>query len=298
MSGTLPPLKALHTFEVAARFLSFSRAAEELYVTQGAVSKQIRLLEGFLGRTLFERSPSGLQLTAAGRDYLPEVSAALERIRRVTAKVQQSADNSNNLRLNLIPSFSNLWLIPHLADLHRALPEVNLTQSTGDGPYGFEMDGADMAIRCLPLSRSIPDAELLLAETLIPVIHPARLQRHPIETAAQLLDHPLLIHTTRPQLWSSFITSLELVDAGEAEFRHGFEHFYMLVEAACQQQGIALVPDFMAREALLAGDLVNPLNIRYASGYGFYFLVPAHKARRPLIQKFRDWLKISLNEGH
>lgn len=297
MPGSLPPLKALHTFEVAARSLSFSRAADELFVTQGAVSKQIKLLEDFLGKALFERTASGLVLTEAGREYLPGVSESLENIRKVTARVQQTQQERNNLVFNLIPSFSSLWMIPHLAQMHQAIPSLNLTQIVGDGPYRFDENSADMAIRCLPLSRSRENAELLIEETLIPVIHPARLKRHPVASFDQLLDHPLLMHITRPQLWGNFLKSLELQSSRAPEYRHGLEHFYMLLEAARQQQGIALLPDFMVRETLERGELVSLLDIRYASGYGYYFMTPAFQAQPQLVSDFKGWLKEQLLAG-
>lgn len=297
MPGTLPPLKALHIFEVAARSLSFSRAAQELFVTQGAVSKQIKLLEDFLGKPLFERTATGLVLTEAGREYLPGVSESLETIRKVTAKVQQSQQERNTLVLNLIPSFSSLWLIPRLADMHHQIPSLSLTQVAGDGPYRFDENSADMAIRCLPLSRSIDNAELLVRETLVPVIHPQRLQRHPIHQPDDLFDHPFLMHITRPQLWGSFIQKLELQSERTPEYRHGLEHFYMLLEAAHQQQGIALIPDFMAQDVLARGELVSPLDLRFSSGYGYYFLTPAFQTQPQLVEDFKVWLKRQLSAG-
>lgn len=297
MPGSLPPLKALHTFEVAARSLSFSRAADELFVTQGAVSKQIKLLEEFLGKALFERTAAGLVLTEAGREYLPGVSESLETIRKITARVQQTQQERNNLVVNLIPSFSSLWLIPRLAQMHREIPSLNLTQIAGDGPYRFDQNSADMAIRCLPLSRSYENAELLVHETLVPVIHPARLARHPVENPEQLLDHPLLVHITRPQLWGSFLNHLNLKRDRVPEYRHGLEHFYMLLEAAQQQQGIALIPDFMAQSALLRGELISLLDIHYSSGYGYYFLTPNFQTQSQLVSQFRQWLKQQLLAG-
>lgn len=297
MPGSLPPLNALRTFEVAARRLSFSAAARELCVTQGAVSKQIQLLEGYLEQPLFERTPGGLVLTASGRQYLPAVSAAIETIKSATAMLQQHVHASDHLTLNLTPSFSNLWLIPRLNQLSRVLPELQLDMEVGDGTFHFRDTEADMAIRCLPLSLSREHSTLLIEEVLLPVIHPDLLRHHPLRTAADLLAHPLLLHTTRPQLWGQFLRQL----GGEGEalptprYSHGFEHFYMSLEAARCRQGVALVPDFMAAAAVAAGEVVHPLGIRYRSGYGFYFLVPSYRERTPGIQRFRAWLQQQLN---
>ncbi|WP_432697521.1 LysR substrate-binding domain-containing protein [Marinobacterium sp. YM272] len=298
MPGSLPPLNALRTFEVAARRLSFSRAARELCVTQGAVSKQIQLLEQYLEQPLFDRAPSGLVLTEAGRLYLPAISQAIEKIQTATAILQQRAHESSSLTLNLTPSFSNLWLIPRLDALWQAMPELNLTMLSGDGEFHFRDSEADMAIRCLPLSLSHEHSVLLREEELLAVIHPDLLREAAIEKPMDLLAHPLLQHTTRPQLWRQFLEQVTGQEPRELQLRynHGFEHFYMSLEAARQRQGIALVPDFMAAAALAAGEVVNPLGISYHSGYGFYFLVPPYRSGTQGIQQFHSWLSQQLNQ--
>lgn len=297
MPGSLPPLNALRTFEVAARRLSFSRAARELCVTQGAVSKQIQLLEQYLEQPLFDRTPSGLVLTEAGRLYLPAISQAIEKIQSATALLQQRAHESSSLTLNLTPSFSNLWLIPRLNAMREAIPELNLAMLSGDGEFNFRDSDADMAIRCLPLSLSHEHSVLLREEELVAVIHPELLQAAPIEKPLDLLAHPLLQHTTRPQLWRQFLQQVTGTEPRglQPRYNHGFEHFYMSLEAARQRQGIALVPDFMAADALAAGEVVNPLRISYRSGYGFYFLVPPYRSRIQGVQQFHGWLSQQLN---
>lgn len=294
MAGSLPPLKALQTFEVAARKLSFSKAADELFVTQGAVSKQIKVLEEYLERALFDRSAGGLQLTEAGREYLLAISESLETIRKATARVQQSSEDANNLRIDIIPSFSVLWLLPRLDSLHANLPHLNLTQVVGDGPYKFEANSADMAIRCLPISAAMSHAELLISETLVPVVHPELLLKHPVNTPEDLLKLPLLAHITRPQLWSNFLKALGIVSVSEPKYRHGVEHFYLSLEAARLKQGVALIPDFMAADALAKGDLVSLLDFKYPSGYGYYFLTPVYQSHNSLIIRFLEWIRSEL----
>ncbi|MBS99363.1 MAG: hypothetical protein CMI01_11890 [Oceanospirillaceae bacterium] len=298
MPSSLPPLNALRTFEVAARKLSFSAAARELCVTQGAISKQIQLLEQHLEQPLFDRSSSGITLTEAGRQYLPFISRAMETIQGATAMLQQNVHGPQSLVLNLTPSFSNLWLIPRLAQLNKAMPELSLRMISGDGAYQFQGAEADMAIRCLPLSLSHEHSTLLVEEVLLPVVSPERLRHSPIHEPLDLLSHKLLLHTTRPQLWRQFLQQwIDLTGTGfQPRYNHGFEHFYMSLEAARQGQGIALIPDFMARDALQSGELVNPLGIQYQSGYGFYFLVPPYRSRNGGVQQFYHWLLDALNE--
>ena len=293
MPNKLPPLNALKVFEVAARKLSFSKAAEELCVTQGAISKQIKALEEHLQLALFDRTNTGLQLTKAGKQYLPTIMAALEQIQSSTANLQQLESSYHSLTLNITPSLSNLWLIPRLKSLGKALPNLRLNMISGDGVFKFHQASADIAIRCLPLSLSHENSILLAEEVLLPVIHPDLLKDHPIEQNEDLLKHPLLMHTTRPQLWSQFLGNI-LLDGNQTltpSFHHGFEHFFMSIEAAKQKQGIALVPDFLASDFIKRGELLNPLDIRYRSSYGFYFLVPSYRQQHDQVQQFYQWLQ-------
>lgn len=308
MHRRLPPLNALNVFEVAARKLSFSLAAEELCVTQSAVSKQIKALEHHLQLTLFERTSSGLVLTPAGQQYLPTVMQALAQIQHATQRLQQGHDTPRDVTLSISTSLTSLWLIPRLDALETQFPQLRLHIVSGDGDYQFHPDSADLAIRCFPLnSRDIApshqDASLLLKETLIPLIHPDLLQRTPIHRAADLLQHELIRPTTRPQLWSQCLdallntttslsptTSSALTPSTPApRYHHAFEHFFMALEAAQRGQGVALIPDFLADEALAQGRLVNPLGLRYPSGYGYYFLMPAYRRQHALNQQLFDW---------
>ena len=293
MPNKLPPLNALKAFEVAARKLSFSKAAAELCVTQGAISKQIKSLEEHLQLALFDRTTTGLALTKAGKQYLPTIMSALEQIQSSTANLQQLETNNHSLKLNIIPSLSHLWLIPRLKRLSEALPNLRLNMVSGDGAFQFHQASADIAIRCLPLSLSHENSTLLAEEVLIPVIHPDLLSQTPINQAQDILKHPLLMQTTRPQLWSQFLSSV--LEGGKPQeapnFHHGFEHFFMSLEAAKQKQGIALVPNFLATEFIKKGELVNVLDAEYKSSYGFYFLVPSYRQQNDHVQQFYHWLQ-------
>jgi DNA-binding transcriptional LysR family regulator len=299
LPNKLPPLNALKVFEVAARKLSFSKAAEELCVTQGAISKQIKSLEEHLELALFDRTNTGLKLTKAGKQYLPTIMSALEQIQSSTANLQQQESSSQSLTLNITPSLSNLWLIPRLNKLSESLPNLRLNMVSGDGVFQFHQASADIAIRCLPLSLSHENSTLLAEEVLLPVIHPDLLSKIPINTVSDILKHPLLMHTTRPQLWSQFLNRVltEDKDTHSTCFHHGFEHFFMSLEAAKQKQGIALVPNFLALEFIEKGELVNPLNIQYKSSYGFYFLVPAYRQQNDQVQQFYQWLQGEINSN-
>ncbi len=291
MINHFPPLNALRVFEVAARKLSFSKAADELCVTQGAVSKQIQLLESYLSRPLFNRTPQGLTLTEAGKHYLPEITAAMQQIVSATAALQQA--RKNTLTLNISPSFSNLWLIPKLSELQHSLPDLKLSMVTGDGPIQFGEQEADLAIRCLPLSLNHEHATLLTEEILLPVVHCDLFLQNATSSKEALLSLPLILHTTRPELWTQFYSYLfpdseAILSSNSCAV--GFEHFFMSHAAILQKQGVGLLPDFMIESTLASSNLVNPFGIRYASGYGYYLLTSPYKAYDPNIMALKAWL--------
>lgn len=293
MRRELPPLNALKAFELAARHLSFSKAAEELCVTQGAVSKQVHALEEYLEQPLFERYATGIALSEAGLRYLPTISSALDSIQYATAQLQQSINKANTISLNVTPSFSTLWLIPKLEHLHQQYPELNLDITTGDNSFNFVDTNADLVVRCLPISANYEHAELLIEENLLLVASPILMERQSIQNVTDILKHTLLPHITRPQLWSQFFSHIDSSQKPlpTPKFGMGFEHFYMSLEAINNQMGIGLIPDFMVQPSINKGELVNPLELRLRSGFGFYLMTPGYKQHLNHVQRIRDWLK-------
>jgi len=301
VSSNLPPLNALKVFEVSARKLSFSAAATELCVTQGAVSKQIKILEAYLQLSLFDRTSKGLRLTEAGNFYLPTVMAALEQIHSSTVSLQQSNSSTRYLTINVSPSLSNLWLIPRLNKLSHAFPSLRLNIVSGDGAYQFHQASADIAIRCLPISLNHQNSILLREEILLPVIHNNLIADSPIQGAKDLLRYQLIGSTTRPQLWQQCLSSLLNNENWESkpDFYHSFEHFFMSLEAANQGQGLALIPDFLAESYIDSGNaginLSNPLGLSYVSGYGYYLLMPLYRHQDPVVKQVYQWFKDNLS---
>lgn len=290
MRHNFPPMNALKVFEVAARHLSFSKAAEELFVTQGAVSKQIQSLEQYLEQPLFHREKGRLSLTDAGKLYLPTISEAMDNIQSTTALIKQSVANSNALLINTTPSFSTLWLIPQLNNIKAQFPDLTLqvTSTHSDNILSAE---SDVIIRCLPISPSQDPESLLVAEELVAVISRERLQSSPMNAATDILNHPLILHTTRPQLWTRFLSHYLAEDYRPPQFSDGYEHFFMSMEAAKRGQGIALLPTFLAGDLIEKGELVNPMQIRFMSGYGYYFSVPVHKRNNVRVVELTRWMK-------
>ena len=295
MHRNLPTMSALKAFEASARSLSFSRAAEELFVTQGAVSKQVQQLEQLLDHNLFERLPSGLRLTAAGERYYPPVCQALEILQSHTAQLRQTDRQAAVVSLDISPSLSSLWLIPRLADFNAAQPQIHLDIRAGDGPLNPRTLDADLAIRCLPLG-NYADSRLLMPETLLLIANSNQPASATLDDPAALFQQPLIPHLTRPQLWLSLLAD-QFPDATEnLQFGPGFQHFYMTLEAVLHGAGLGLIPDFLAQSALARGEVVNPMGIRFASGYGYYLLLPPHKAALEKNGRVRDWLLTAFDE--
>ncbi len=284
----LPPLKALRVFEAAARHLSFTRAAEELHVTQAAVSHQVKALEDYLGMPLFRRRNRALRLTAPGQDYLPAVRRAFEVLRDATERLLQSRGRET-LTVSVLPSFAARWLVPRLGRFVHANPDIDLRVAPSEQLADFERDGVDVGIR-YGLGR-YPGlrADRLLSEDIFPVCSPA-LQRgdKPLQRPADLCHH-VLLHDDDHGDWRTWLLAagVDTVDPGRGPV---FTDSSMLIQAAIAGQGIALARGVLVRDELAAGRLVQPFTLSLPTDYAYYIVCPAAAAERPALARFRQWL--------
>jgi len=295
MKRSLPPLNSLKAFESAARCLSFSRAAEELCVTQGAVSKQVQQLEQYLDQVLFERLSTGIRLSSAGERYFPVISQSLDAIGSVTSQLKQTARKASVVSLEVTPSFSSLWLIPRLTKFSSSHADIHLEISSGDGHVNSRELNADIAVRCLPIG-SYADTHLLVKEQLCLLAGREQQASAPLFSLEDLGQQTLLPHLTRPQLWQKLLAEQFLHAPSELHFGTGFEHFYMTLEAVQHGVGIGLVPDFMAMAGLCQGQLINPMNTRFDSGYGYYLVIPEYKAAIQKNARVKQWLQAQFTQ--
>ena len=259
MSHDLPPLNALRAFEAAARLNSISQAANELHVTHGAVSRQVRSLEEHLGVALFSKEGRGIKLTDAGI-RLRDVSAELfNRLRSTCAELQQGQADAPFV-LACPGSLLARWFIPRLDRLNRELPELRLQLSASEGDLDPRRSGVDA-----PLWFAEPpwpaDMQVfeLAAERIGPVLSPRYAQFAALHQApaAALLGEPLLHTSSRPQAWPSWAASNGL-DASALKLGQGFEHLYYLLEAAAAGLGVAIAPQQLVTDDLAGGRLVAP----------------------------------------
>lgn len=291
LSGsTLPSIKALRTFVSVAHNLSFSKAAQELCVTQGAVSKQIAALEQQLGQALFERHIDGITLTQMGEQYLPSILEALETVQSATARLKQLEDDEEVVNLDVTPSFASLWLIDALARYQREHEGIRFNIKTGDGPIRGLNTKSDIIIRCLPISAHYENSTLLTGENLLLVGSANLLSAHPITTLDDLTLHRFIPHITRPHLWEQF-REQSSPKTPMTFYEVGFEHFFMSLEAVKNNTGLALVPDFMVAPLVAAKQLVNPLNLNLSSQYGYYAFTPNHRLSTRRVYEFNQWLQ-------
>ncbi len=259
MSQDLPPLNALRAFEAAARLLSVSKAGEELHVTHGAISRQIRALEEELGIRLVSKDGRGIKLTDAGMRLRDVAGETFERLRLVCAELKRQTQDAPFV-LGCPGSLLARWFIPRLDRLNRELPELRLQLSTSHG----ELDPRSPQVDATLLFAEPPwpaDMQVfeLAAERIGPVLSPryarfAELHRAP---AAALLGEPLLYTSSRPQAWPSWAAGNAL-DSGALRYGQGFEHLYYLLEAAAAGLGVAIAPQQLVADDLAAGRLVAP----------------------------------------
>ncbi|NOI74063.1 LysR family transcriptional regulator [Vibrio coralliilyticus] len=289
----LPSIKALRSFIAVAHHQSFSKAAEELYVTQGAVSKQIAILEQMVGQPLLERQLNGIELTTAGKQYLPKVIEALEIIQHATASLIQSDTQQELLTIDVTPSFASLWLLPKIEEFRRLHPQLQVKIRTRENTQLKLAGESDIALRCLPLSQHYEHSQLLCQEKLLLIGEQSAACS---DVTSVLTQHALIPHTTRPQLWELFKLEHQCAESLNY-YGVGYEHFYLSLEAVKRGKGLALVPDFMASETLENAQVSNLLGLSMLSGYGYYLSVPNYRLASRKVQRFHQWLRDELAEN-
>ncbi|NOI27026.1 LysR family transcriptional regulator [Vibrio coralliilyticus] len=289
----LPSIKALRSFIAVSHHQSFSKAAEELYVTQGAVSKQIAILEQMVGQPLLERQLNGIELTTAGKQYLPKVIEALEIIQHATASLIQSDTQQELLTIDVTPSFASLWLLPKIEEFRRLHPQLQVKIRTRENTQLKLAGESDIALRCLPLSQYYEHSQLLCQEKLLLI---GEQSASCSDVNSVLTQHALIPHTTRPQLWELFKLEHQCAESLNY-YGVGYEHFYLSLEAVKRGKGLALVPDFMASETLENDQVCNLLGLSMLSGYGYYLSVPNYRLASRKVQLFHQWLRDELAEN-
>ena len=290
----LPPLNALRAFETAARHMNFSRAAEELSVTPGAVSQQIQNLEDYVGAALFKRTPKGLLLTDGAQIALPALREAFDRLAEAASMLTAAVDG-RRVTVSAAPSFAAKWLVPRLGLFEAAHPEVDVWLSAGMELVDFASGEIDVAIRYG--SGRYPGLEVirLMSETVLPVASPAFLAERPLNTPEDLAGH-ILLHDGSPDAddscpdWSMWLTARGIKGVDGARGPR-FNQSSLVIEAAMNGRGVALAKRALAQADIDAGRLVAPLQINTAVDFAYFVVHPKAKGRLPQVKAFVKWLE-------
>jgi LysR family glycine cleavage system transcriptional activator len=288
MRPRLPPLNALKSFEAAARHESFTRAAEELCVTQGAVSHQVKALEASLAIKLFNRERQRLIITEAGRDYLTIVRDALDRIAVGTERLLER-QNAGVLTVSTSPDFAAKWLVHRLGHFAEAHSGIDLRVSATLHHVDFAREEVDLAVRHGDGNWPGLDTVRLSAEKLFAVCSPKLLSgRRRLSKPADILKFPL-IHMDNRADWKNW---LEAAGIDDAAVTHGpvLNRASMVIDAAINGQGIALARTTLAAWDLINGRLVRPFAVSVPLSKTYWIICPKATATLPKIVTFRDWL--------
>ncbi|SFE26640.1 LysR substrate-binding domain-containing protein [Roseivivax sediminis] len=284
---TIPPLGALRALEALDRLGSATAVAEELDLSQSAVSRQIRTLEDTLGVPLVRREKRRLELLPAARDYAQTVRGALDRIAQASLALRLP-ERAGSLDLAMLPTFGMHWLVPRLPDFARRHPDVTVNLATRIRPCDFAADPFDAAIEFGGAEPRPGTRRLRLRpERMLPVCAPDLLPGGPASPAA-LTDLPLLHMETRPASWRDWFAAQGVSAPGQAGTT--FDQFVAMREGAQAGLGVALLPDYLVETELATGRLVRAANAAPVTLGAYHLVWPAERAESRALRQFRDWI--------
>lgn len=290
MKRLLPPLNALRAFEAAGRLGSFKEAAAELHVTHGAVSQQVRLLEEWLGASLFERHNRRVALTPAARAYLDEIGPLFEQLSQATARYGVPETVARSLSVNAPATFTLRWLVPRLANFRAEHPDVDVKVETSNEPVESLKERYDVVIRGGPDTFYGYSMRPFLTEARIPVCSAALLERLPLRVPGDIRRHTLLHTSSLPRLWPDWLASAN-IPALRPAAALTFDHFFLTLQAAIDGIGIAMGPTALVSDDLAAGRLVAPFDGPRLPSRSYCTYVADGHDTDELIVLFRTWLE-------
>ncbi len=284
----LPSISSLRALEALDRLGSASAVAEELNLTQSAVSRQLQTLETQMGIDLIQRDRKRLSLTASAQDYVIEIRQALNQIAQASLRLQV-APVGGTLNLAILPTFGMRWLMPRLPEFSRLHPDVTINMSTQLRPFNFATEPFDAAIHFGIPNWPDTDALMLKKERVLPVCAPSLIQQNLNVSPQQLLRLPLLHIQTRPNAWQDWFREMGVEN--EAPLAGTlYDQFSTITQAALHGLGVALMPEYLIEQDLATGRLIA-LSPTAIEAKGAYYLVwPRNKSRDQSLTEFRHWL--------
>lgn len=286
----LPPLNAVRAFEAVARHLSITLAAEELHVTPGAVSRQVQVLEEYLGVALLKRGHRQVTLTRQGAAYQSSASRAIELLRTASGRLRKSA--RKQLKVRAYTTFAMRWLIPRLSGFHAAHPDIQVLLTASLEDADFKRDDLDGAIRLGDGKWPGSVAHRLVSNILVPVASPTLLKtRLPLRKPADLAHHTLLHSIARPDDWGRWLEEAGAGSSVDGYSGMTYESSAMANAAAVEGQGLAIAQLFLVEADLASGKLKRPFARSVDMGdFTYYLLVPVHRPESDEMRQFRLWL--------
>ncbi|MEZ5893207.1 MAG: transcriptional regulator GcvA [Parvularculaceae bacterium] len=297
----LPPLNALRVFEAAARHLSFTKAAEELHVTPGAVSQQIKALEDFLQTPVFRRQKRALLLTDEAQASLPVLREGFDKLMEAGDILSRKAD-AGRLTVSVAPSFASKWLVPRLDRFQEAHPDIDVWVSADMNVVDFAVDDVDIAIRYGTGRYAGLVTEHLMAEKIVPVCAPSLLTGdHPIKKPEDLVHHTLLHDSPNDKdpgcpTWPMWLKAAG-VDHKSGDRGLKFNQSSLVIEAAVAGKGVALAKAALALADLEAARLVIPFDLTTPTEFSYYVVHPPSKSSSPAVKAFKAWLIKEVNDS-
>ena len=292
MARRIPPMNPLRVFEVVARTQNLTLAAQELHVSQSAVSRQIAVLEMYLGVELFRRERHGVTLTRAGQSYADEVVPAFDAVATATARLLRST-SQGALRVRTYTTFAAKWLIPRLPDFQAQFPSIEVRIDNAIPDVDFDRDPADLAIQFGDGRWPRVNSDMLFGDEMEPVCTPAYLQSHKGsrgKTLQPLLKHRLLVSHYRRADWDDWLAFAQMADVAKDTERMSFGSSVMTWQAALDGLGIAIGQTAMLKSELESGRLIRPFEQPYRRDKAYYLVRPLVQRESKKIVAFRDWL--------
>lgn len=295
MRRKIPSTAALAVFEAAARHQSYTKAADELAVTQSAVCRQVASLEGFLGVRLFQRSRRGVALTDAGLGYARQVRARLDEVERDALSLMARGGDGGTLELGVVPTFATKWLLPRLPAFQQSHPAIQVNLTARTRPFLFDDTSFDAAIHAGVSAWPGTESLFLMEESLVAVCSPQIAGSRRKFTRADWQRHTLLQQSTRPYAWREWFAASGLNVEGDLAGPR-LELFSMLAEAAMHGMGVALVPAFLVQDELARGRLVVVSQQAVSSGRSYFLIYPEQKSGSAALHAFGRWLQSQAKE--
>ena len=288
MRPRLPPLNALRAFEAAARHRNFTKAGQELNVSQSAVSYQVKSLEEHLGLKLFTRTAAGLVLTSAGEEYLSALRYAFDSIAYATARVK-SASAMTRIKVSTLPQFAHYWLLPRLPDFSAKFPEINVEVVTTLRTLELDANSVDVAVRWGQEFLGF-ESHLLFRAVIVPVCSPAFLKAHgPLRKPVDLLELAWLEAYEADEDYRLWFET-QGISGMEPKRRTRFDSMFYALQAAAGGMGMAMARLPLAQSELDQGRLVTPIDIRCLSDKGWHMLIPRVAANFKRVSTFARWV--------